>query len=165
MEALMKLRSWLSCTLVALVTSLAFTGAARASTPVLEVTDFFVGGGPQMASFNFVIDTPGPYTASLFDLGFPSSFANLQLGIAKTGGASQGSISAPGSFSFMASALGSYTALVFGIPTGGASSYSVNVSLVPEPETWAMMIAGLGLIGFKLWRRLKARDMGMALGA
>ncbi len=159
----MKLGSFFSRSFVALFAALLFAGVARAATPVLEVTDFFVGGGPQMASYSFTIDTPGPYTATLFDVEFPNSFAQLALAVAKTGGASMGSINAPGSFSFMASSLGSYTALVFGIPTGGAGSYSVNVSLVPEPETWAMMVAGLGLIGFKLWRRLKARDLGMAL--
>ena len=28
-----------------------------------------------------------------------------------------------------------------------------NVSAIPEPETYAMMVAGLGLLGFMLRRR------------
>jgi len=31
------------------------------------------------------------------------------------------------------------------------------LAAVPEPETWAMLLAGLGLLGFKLRRRLQAR--------
>ena len=31
------------------------------------------------------------------------------------------------------------------------------LSAVPEPESWAMLLAGLGLLGFKLRRRLQAR--------
>ena len=44
---------------------------------------------------------------------------------------------------------------IFGKP---ASSFSGNVSLtalspVPEPETYAMMLAGLGMVGFAARRR------------
>lgn len=42
--------------------------------------------------------------------------------------------------------------------SGSAASYSgvLNVTAVPEPETYAMMLAGLGLVGFAAARRRKA---------
>lgn len=36
---------------------------------------------------------------------------------------------------------------------GGDQGYTVPVAAVPEPETYAMMLAGLGLIGFTVRRR------------
>jgi len=36
---------------------------------------------------------------------------------------------------------------------GGSYTLSSTVSLVPEPETYAMLLAGLGLIGFSVRRR------------
>jgi hypothetical protein len=41
---------------------------------------------------------------------------------------------------------------------GANASYggTINVSAVPEPETWAMMLGGLGLVGFMARRRKKA---------
>jgi hypothetical protein len=40
---------------------------------------------------------------------------------------------------------------------GANASYggTLNVSAVPEPETWAMMLGGLGLVGFMARRRKK----------
>ena len=37
---------------------------------------------------------------------------------------------------------------------GGAYLYAANTAVIPEPETYAMMLAGLGLIGFIGRRRL-----------
>jgi hypothetical protein len=52
--------------------------------------------------------------------------------------------------------LGTYTILVSGTGiTGSTASYGGNVvaTPVPEPETYAMMLAGLGAIGFLVARR------------
>lgn len=38
---------------------------------------------------------------------------------------------------------------------GGVFNGSISVSPVPEPETWAMTLIGLGLVGFQLRRRAK----------
>jgi hypothetical protein len=38
---------------------------------------------------------------------------------------------------------------------GGQFSYSASAVPVPEPETWAMLVAGLGLVGLQLRRRTK----------
>jgi len=34
----------------------------------------------------------------------------------------------------------------------------LNVSAIPEPETWAMLLAGLGLVGLQLRRKIKTPD-------
>ena len=50
---------------------------------------------------------------------------------------------------------GDYALKVMGSNSGSNGSYSGNVVInpVPEPETYAMMLAGLGLLGFSARRR------------
>lgn len=38
----------------------------------------------------------------------------------------------------------------------GSANVNMTVAAVPEPETYAMMLAGLGIVGFSLRRRMKA---------
>lgn len=38
-------------------------------------------------------------------------------------------------------------------PPGGSYLGGISVAAVPEPETYAMLLAGLGLIGFSARRR------------
>jgi len=41
--------------------------------------------------------------------------------------------------------------------TGGPESFAIlNVAAVPEPETYALLLAGLGAVGFISRRRRKA---------
>ena len=53
-------------------------------------------------------------------------------------------------------AAGSYYYAVFGVSPGFAA-YSINSAAVatpvPEPETYAMLLAGLGIVGFVARRR------------
>lgn len=51
--------------------------------------------------------------------------------------------------------LGSYTLTVMGTASAPSANYGVtlNVSAVPEPSSYAMVLAGLGLIGFMSKRR------------
>jgi hypothetical protein len=65
----------------------------------------------------------------------------------------------PANFSFSNLAAGSYSLLVNGV-SGRGGSYTVNLTTtataVPEPEAYAMMLAGLGLVGFAARRKFSA---------
>lgn len=52
---------------------------------------------------------------------------------------------------------GNYTLEVTGKVLGNGGSYggNINVSAVPEPETWGMMVGGLGLMAIAMRRREK----------
>ncbi|MFM9434596.1 hypothetical protein ACFDR9_001655 [Janthinobacterium sp. CG_23.3] len=55
-------------------------------------------------------------------------------------------------------ASGSYALEVIGSVTGnvhGSYAGTLNVSAVPEPETYGMLLAGLGLVGFAARRKAK----------
>jgi hypothetical protein len=60
------------------------------------------------------------------------------------------------SLTFAASAGGSYYLSVIGLTNGslgGIYNGAISVSAVPEPETYALMLAGIGMIGFMAARR------------
>ena len=61
------------------------------------------------------------------------------------------------SFSYDNVAEGYYALYVFGSTAGGTSGYSGSMMAqpVPEPETYGMLLAGLGLIGAAVARRRK----------
>jgi hypothetical protein len=63
----------------------------------------------------------------------------------------------PESFFFRGLSAGSYYFKVSGFQNDRAGSYTFNLattaSAVPEPEEYAMMLAGLGLIGFAVRRK------------
>lgn len=147
--------------LVAASIGLFFSASAHAA--VLQISDPMVGPDLQSKSYTFNINSTGMYTASLVDYDFPATFRAMLLGISRTGGPFLGSIDHEGSFNFNATQLGSYTALFFGAPgpfsigtfTAYASSYGITVAAVPEPEVWAMMLIGAGLIGYQLRRKSK----------
>lgn len=142
--------------------SLALTGGAssvRADT-VFETVGTMMGG-PQFASYSFDITAAGgDYLASLLDYAFPTdSFDFLSMVISR-GAETYGSVEGSGSFTFTPDAAGTYTALVFGAPGGiysagsyGISVMSASVSPVPEAQTWAFLLTGLGLVLMRIRQR------------
>lgn len=146
------------------------TWSAQAAVDVFNVTSGFPGGGFQFKFYDFLIGSPtaplgGAATATLTDTGVLSPFTSLGLAIFKTGGSPVApTLFGPGSFDFSVApgAVGSYTALVFGVPGDpNLSVFGVNVSIVPtipEPEIWALMLVGTGLVGFQLRRKRKAAE-------
>jgi hypothetical protein len=75
----------------------------------------------------------------------------------KTGTATSSGIS----FTNGASAAGTYYLNVTGIstgPQGGLYNGAISVAAVPEPETYAMLLAGLGVMGFIARRRNNAQQ-------
>ena len=133
--------------------------SAQAADPVLEVTGTLDAANLSDA-YTFNINAPGVYVATLIDNALFVPFTNLGLGITETGGATLGSITSPGSFQFNVTGSDSFTAVVGGIVPSGAAipigTYGVTVALIPEAETWAMMLVGLGLVGWQLRRKVKS---------
>ncbi len=118
----------------------------------------------QSAGVNFVVpatpaNVPGGQNISFFADASAGSTGPMANGI-NTAGESLtilANLSAGSSFSDVTNALNSGALRVAlhvqGIPPGDYSAGFVNA--VPEPETWATLIAGLGLIGLKLRRRFE----------
>jgi hypothetical protein len=59
--------------------------------------------------------------------------------------------------SFLASPFGAHVGAGYADASGNGSSFGItSVTMVPEPEMYAMLLAGLGLMGFVARRRRKA---------
>jgi len=140
-------------------------GAAQA-VPVFETTNSSNPGSPLLIAYGFAVKTPGTYQATLVDKGSPSSFEFLNLEILKgfnTKGVGLGGIDGPGTFSFFAGTAGIYTARLFGIAGGGPAGIgSFSISVVPEVETWVMLLVGFGLIVYQLRRKNKLNSPNMS---
>jgi hypothetical protein len=107
------------------------------------------------------ITSPGTYLVDLRHDGGPNVFESLSLEVfsgSNTSGAPLGSIIGDGTFSFTADKAGIYTALAFGekLKLHGGGTLAISVTAVPEPETWLLMLVGLGFIAFKSLRGRQA---------
>jgi hypothetical protein len=139
-------------------------GAAQA-VPIFD-TSGTSSPGLLLRAYGFAISAPGTYQATLVDKGSPSSFEFLNLEILKgfnTKGVGLGSIDGPGTFSFFAGTAGIYTARLFGIAGGGPAGIGTfSISVVPEVETWVMLLVGFGLIVYQLRRKNKLNSPNMS---
>ena len=154
----------------------AASGLAQAEAPVevFAATNTVFGDSFQSQSYEFTVGDVGlpRLLVSLFDNEVPTPFQYLELAVTRTGGATVGTVAldttASGSFAFDLLP-GSYTAIVFGLPgatnlvlRGGgtrevfAGTYGVTVNAVPEPGTYALLLAGLGMMAFVARRRMRS---------
>jgi hypothetical protein len=135
------------------------TANAQASIPVLEWTTDIQDNVAVLVQ-PFTITSLVEHTVSLFDNGFLVNFDSLDLLINKEGGATMVTLDGPGQKSFTPTVLGSYQARLVGDPGDASplnlSTFGVTVAAVPEAETWAMMLVGMGLVGWQLRRKVKA---------
>jgi hypothetical protein len=146
----------------AVTLALGTVSAAQAAATVYATTQTIATPGVTALNTPFTIDTAGLYVASLFDLDIGVPFSFIEFGVSAAGGGTLGSvISGSGSTNFTAIP-GNYFANIVAVPgilpgPSGfvASTFSANVTLVPEPETWAMMLIGVGLVGWQLRRKLR----------
>jgi len=112
---------------------------------------------------DFDVTSLTPLTVTLTDNNFLAPFDTLALAITPTGsppGSTLQQLTSPSSLTFTPTQTGNYTAILFGDPgavNGNTfSSFGVTVAAVPEAETWAMMLVGMGLVGWQLRRKVKA---------
>jgi len=113
--------------------------------------------------YAFRLNAPGTLTGGVNDIEVPPTLAisNTFFAVSlfnTTTTTPFGVDSTPANFSFAGLSAGNYTLTVFGQATGtGGGLYSggflAQTAPVPEPESVALMLAGLGAVGFIVLRR------------
>ncbi len=158
---------------IALVVSLGlFAGTASA---VINEIDFSAGNndlfgntevvGPFADTFSFIVPGSTTVAASVisgfdFNSMFQVAFTDFELFDSAGGPALATGFTAGGFFATLSSlsitAGTTYDLVVTGNLMGtapGSYAGNINISPVPEPETYAMLLVGLGLVGFAARRR------------
>lgn len=143
----------------ATVLAAASASAFALSTPLGTIDNSTVViGNPMVAvpfffdSFTFSLTGPGDISGGTFSRGITGFTAVLQ----DATFAAVGIDTNPNDgFSFAGLAAGNYSLNFLGTSTGG--SYGGILSAVPEPETYALMFAGLAFVGFVAARRRRAQ--------
>jgi hypothetical protein len=170
--------------IAAAVLSLLAVGASNATTTALGPVSIgaplafggFAAPGPFLDIFTFTLpaNSGSGYTVSNFTFlpaQFNTVFTNFNL-VSNADGiignaddhvvASATSAGAANmSLTFAANAGGNYYLSVIGLTngtSGGVYNGAISVSAVPEPQTYALMLAGVGMVGFLAFRRSRNRD-------
>lgn len=147
----MKIKSLAVAAAIGLSSFVAFASAPP--PPVISFSDqgvasfkslAFTGTGPFSQSFTFDNLAAGVYDISGDISGTYVSFDNITLDREKWTTITSGKFSF-GYVEYTGSAPLSLT--VSGSNTNSSGNFSGSVSAIPEPETFAMLLAGLGLIG------------------
>lgn len=147
-------------------------GVITVGAPPTPFNAFHAGMGLDTFSddFTFSLTTAGFTAGSILDFSIPgilgAQFTSAQL-FSGTPGSGTLVTSAVGTASSMAfssvlTPVGSYYLTVNGqvtpgVSLGAAYSGAINVTPVPEPESYAMLLAGLGVMGAIAVRRNKAK--------
>ncbi len=117
-----------------------------------------VAAGVFVDTYMFAITNPGTVFGGAFPVYITSFSAVLQSPVLGTIGTDSNPTDG---FSFTGLTPGLYALQFTGSATGSAAAYggviSTVTSPVPEPETYALMLAGLGIMGFVATRRRSQR--------
>ena len=147
--------------LAVLLSASAWSVHATIPPNVFEVTEGFgAAGGFQFKYYpSFLISTPSTYKVMLTDAGVLAPFLDLGVAVFLTGGDPVAPpLTHTGSFTFDVASPSSYTVLAFGTPGDKLSTYGITITPIPEPEVWALMLVGTGLVGFQLRRKRRAAE-------
>jgi hypothetical protein len=144
-------------------------------TQTSSIGTIFFGNGANSAYYEFTVSQPNTTGVSSFTnsavghtgvfnfasiglySGFGTSGSLLKSGtiVARAGGTTQAYIDeytfAPGQNYTIA-----YSGTVVGKPAAVGSSITFALAAVPEPASWALMVAGFGMVGFAARRRSAA---------
>jgi len=144
----------------------AFAGTANAATRTtnlgaLSDAEFGVMSNvfflPQtfQDTFNFTLSA----TSTVSGVFSPFRLVDAAWNLSSASGAIAGGALSFGSYTFADLAPGSYSLSIFGgarALSGYVATYRVAVAAVPEPETWLMLVIGLGLAAYQLHRKQKS---------
>jgi hypothetical protein len=146
----------------------AFTGAVVPAGPFVDTFQFILPAnlGSAYSVIDFPVSGPGfdfstlLTTLSLFSDpdGNPFTPDDQLVASSLAPGGSSLSLVFNSSDPDFNSAGGNYYINVIGTAngtTGGLYSGAISVTPIPEPEVWAMMLVGMGLVGFRLRNRSK----------
>jgi hypothetical protein len=108
--------------------------------------------------FSFTIDNPGEVDGNVVAINFgPYNILGLTVTLQDSTFSVIGSDNTPtDGFSFTGLAAGSYALNVLGFATGSDGGFYAGgfiAQTIPEPETYALMLAGVAAVGFVAMRR------------
>jgi len=108
--------------------------------------------------YSFTIANPGDLSGNISAINFiPFNILGLTVTLQDSSFAVIGTDNTPQTgFTFSGLAAGNYALNVLGFATGSGGGFYAGGAIattVPEPETYAMLLAGLGIVGFVAARR------------